>query len=1033
MKQFTFSLDHDLATGAIQLDPSSHPELLVSLSTNADLPDGDHLIEATDLRVASGHNITVGKEKVEFSADVNAALGIYSTPGSLRAALLKNAGLVSQIAEAIRLPEGRKLLLLRWGYDLSGTMSGSVALGPATNVSFSATGETKGYFAIVQGVDANAKAADSIADLVAAWKLPSQVDDIAKLPASTMLISEVDGSFSIGAKATFGYNFNWVRGIDGLGLKGDVGLRLQAGLTASLGFGMTGKYAIILTRENADQKIRMRLYKLRVSNLDLGLDASLTVTPQAPAPNSLNDLLKAITGTQHQQIMKLLGDVEDWADPGKPIFGPFVNLADSEARKLLQSITGVVDLKSSFETIKARIQKLFNFWNSLPHAAAQFLWSKLPQQQPIADAAAIAKLMSTLSPDDLTGFIQSKLSDVVFLATDAGKMLESLAVNGLFAALQDKQALAGIMEAAANVVNILDGSELENLLTNLQAAVNTKLDLKQLENVVDQASFDSLDTWLKARLEDFLERDLVGVQGLAELQKLRSGLHAILTQADDWYNKALAALKHDYAFTFNATYQSTATTSALLDVLFDFEPAGSLAGQGLKLAIGGRFDQLLASSLVGVTVTGVLAYALHRKTHVTLALPYFSTISLHVNDSVAQLRVVSADDGGLLFGLQATDSYTVRNDYSSALTIGLSAPGKQNQVKVHGPTASYRYDLKVGRRILTSGDLAQQFGPYATEYFAEKFKPQSPGSFADWAKLIAPDSGQFGNSLIWLSLSIASSAANAWMSAPASQADPAYKKMSMALQREFKQILHDVFFSNIAKYNNVSGDTGAGAVLAFCSTPVCSDVELVDGGAKIVFLDEKANGKTIYWNYRDRDLREKVLLDHQTQNNLRSLLRIARQRLMDAGDPDHKLESYADGQVGAILGAALHGQLIDSLFPVEANLVRQAIGAGIKMAAFRDAQFADPDAARKDLASFGSKLSSDFNSNLKNFAVGGALMPLGAAVYVTGATALDPTIDTARAAMLTIQMLRAGVTSLTPADAEVLHTARVVHGTLPVV
>jgi hypothetical protein len=116
---------------------------------------------------------------------------------------------------------------------------------------------------------------------------------------------------------------------------------------------------------------------------------------------------------------------------------------------------------------------------------------------------------------------------------------------------------------------------------------------------------------------------------------------------------------------------------------------------------------------------------------------------------------------------------------------------------------------------------------------------------------------------------------------------------------------------------------------------------------------------------------------------------------------------------------------------VEANLVRQAMTAGVKMAAFRDAQFSNPDAARKDLASFGSKLSSDFNTNLKNFAVGDALLPLGTAVYITGATALDPTVDTARAAMLTIQMLRAGVTSLTPADADVLHTARAVHGTLP--
>src|SRR6202040_284928 len=120
-----------------------------------------------DLQVAPGQNIKVGPAKVGFSADVNAALGIYSTPGNLRAELLKNAGLVSQISDAITLPQGQKLLLLRWGYDLSGTASESVALAPAANVSFSASGETKGYFAIVQGVDANADALPSLTNLIA--------------------------------------------------------------------------------------------------------------------------------------------------------------------------------------------------------------------------------------------------------------------------------------------------------------------------------------------------------------------------------------------------------------------------------------------------------------------------------------------------------------------------------------------------------------------------------------------------------------------------------------------------------------------------------------------------------------------------------------------------------------------------------------------------------------------------------------------------------------------------------------------------
>src|SRR5262249_33432319 len=159
-----------------------------------------------------------------------------------------------------------------------------------------------------------------------------------------------------------------------------------------------------------------------------------------------------------------------------------------------------------------------------------------------------------------------------------------------FAAIGDSPELADIKKAAGLVTAILDGSEVQALLSKLQDAINTKLDLKQLEAVVDQTSFDTLDTWLKARLEDFLEHNLVGPAGLAEIQKLRDGLKNVLAKADDLYAKALVALKKQYDASINATYQRTSTTSALLDATFDFGVGGSQAGTGLKLALAGRFD-----------------------------------------------------------------------------------------------------------------------------------------------------------------------------------------------------------------------------------------------------------------------------------------------------------------------------------------------------------------------------------------------------------------------------------------------------------
>jgi len=140
-EKFNFTLDPNFAQGTAQLDVNSQPELLSALlDPAAPLPPGDNLIVGGDLSIAPGQDITVGPAKVGFSADANAALGVFSSPASLRTAALQNANLVSQIADALTFSgtPGAKFLLLRWGYDISGTAAGTVALGPAANLSFSA-------------------------------------------------------------------------------------------------------------------------------------------------------------------------------------------------------------------------------------------------------------------------------------------------------------------------------------------------------------------------------------------------------------------------------------------------------------------------------------------------------------------------------------------------------------------------------------------------------------------------------------------------------------------------------------------------------------------------------------------------------------------------------------------------------------------------------------------------------------------------------------------------------------------------------
>src|SRR5262249_44708088 len=154
-------------------------------------------------------------------------------------------------------------------------------------------------------------------------------------------------------------------------------------------------------------------------------------------------------------------------------------LADSEARKLIQTITGVTDLAGAFNDIKGRIQKLFQLWDGLPQTATQLIWSKLPDPTAVSAIAGIANKVANLTNVGLTQLLQTSLPNVPFLSTTDGKALESLAANGLFAALQDTAALTEIQKAAGLVGQILDRGALQSLLTKLQDAINTRLDLKK--------------------------------------------------------------------------------------------------------------------------------------------------------------------------------------------------------------------------------------------------------------------------------------------------------------------------------------------------------------------------------------------------------------------------------------------------------------------------------------------------------------------------------------------------------------------------
>ena len=89
--------------------------------------------------------------------------------------------------------------------------------------------------------------------------LPRQIVSIDQVPPGTWIATEAMGSISITLGAQVGYDFNWVREARLGGLTGDIGLRLQMGVNAAVGFYVSGKASTLheggkLAEESIDSK-----------------------------------------------------------------------------------------------------------------------------------------------------------------------------------------------------------------------------------------------------------------------------------------------------------------------------------------------------------------------------------------------------------------------------------------------------------------------------------------------------------------------------------------------------------------------------------------------------------------------------------------------------------------------------------------------------------------------------------------------------------------------------------------------------------
>ncbi len=990
----------------LEVEATTSADIMKALESDLAFPDREITLGNISVHAEAGKDIAFGEGsgKVSFSGSASAfsGMGVYLDPDKL----LADLGLNSNIAPGMKLEQdpNSRYILLRWGYDANAAVQGSLALmGPAGSVKFGVAGASEGLFGVVHRIAKNAGALTAITQTVGSWMLPRQVSTFNDLAPGTWIITEVDGSVALSLGAQYGYDFNWVREAQIGGLTGDIGLRIQLGVAATLGFQASGKYAVVVGRESLDrnaQCLRLRLFKLTTNGWDFAFNAGGTVEagPTTIFPNKVDDLIKGVFGVHGAQIVKDMQAIEKWTDPTTSLPDALAGLASEYVQKFLTDITEI-DAKAEFE--KSR---------------------KLAEDQENLDPIReVAGLIAKADQQSLQGLLDKALRDVDFLRTSQGKYLESLAVKDLLGAVGNTEAFQALKKAADATIRLLDKGSIEGVLTHLKDFIAKNLNLQPILDGLQKTDFDKLDPWLQKKLSDFLGHTI----NFDELEKVRKTMRLLLEKRQAFHDKALKALKRKYDFEFAAAYQRTNTSTALLDIDFDFARDALNVRKALESGLNGRFDEVFAQPVVGVELnTATLTHGIKRQSHVELSLPFFKDTVDHMNDSLANANAVDEQDGRLLvYNLNAQDTVSERtiffgkNERNSRLAVaGNIAVGANNQVRQHSTESlTYSYTFRQAKEKMQRGSLQNQLKPYVDTYFRSSFASGFGGppkaSFDTWItdldrtieEKAHNGSNNFGNTLISLEVSLAGSVAGAWLKAPEDDEDEAYKDMSRRLQFHLKRLIPFCYFQDIHHY--VGAPFPTAALLVWASLPPSTQIRLQDGRLT------PNTGQGLFWDFQDPDKREAMVGHPLTTDTLaRELQRI--HDLLDSLGMTKDAGFYEAGQLQHIVGDALGrgDQALTDLLRLEAEVIDGAHNAAKKMVEFRKQAGAEPSKAIAALEEFGAKLTDTFNKKISSLYGGDALRPLGSMVFIEAARALDPGLGSVGPnAVLGLTVLRDGV------------------------
>lgn len=888
--------------------------------------------------------------------------------------------------------------VLRWRYDLSAKGTGSMALGAAGSVKFGGNVNQDGLYAVVRRFPAETGILTAAAQTANSWMLPRQVASFDDLEPKTWILTEVNSGVAFKVTGTLGYNFSWLRKLKTGTLSGDIGLKLQLGLETAVGLFASGRYALAVARESGAPVLRFRLYKLRMKGWDFALNAGATVETVAELPKDVDDLIKAAFGVHGAQIVKDLQAIEKWTDPKKKPPQILAGLSEEYCQKLLEKLTGIPVVAqgvAAFNQAREQVLAALKKWNELDaqaHAAATRILKMLESAG--ADLTPVQRLAKAIADSDMDAFrklLVEQLERKDFFQSVEGEWLESALAAGILSALSDP-CFDELRRTARVTSEILDGTILTGVLKNLQAYVNDALNLDQIKSVIELADISHLEAWLKVKLEEFLGKAI----DIPVLKEIQAAINHLLKYREEIYSQARAALNKKYEFELHSAYKQATVDTALVDLEFDFTVPGVAAA--LADALRGDFNEIFLRPPGGVKLhAGVLTHGIKRESHVEVSLPYFDAQTDHIQESVAKFSAEESE--GKVYVLDARDKVTDKGKRVSTLSVGAYLPLSGNDsVRRHSPQSlTYSYSYKEAVRGMQAPHLHYQLRPYLDTYLKPLFE-SGKESYDAWIDdlertLEAPGTHQIGNTLISLELCLPGEVTRAWFCAPAETKADQYLDMSKRLQRAIKRLVPFYYLQDLGKYEN---PYAVYPLLVYAAIPPLNAVKVENGQ----LIEAKSE---VHWDWLDGVLCRAVVSSENTIGNLRTMLARIHRLLEAVGrkSADYNPEPLVMRNILQwVLQEKQGWALLQSLLKFEADVVRGAVDAGIKLARFLKSKETEVTRAIDALAEFGAAASGTFNKELSSVYGGGPSRPLSTMLFIEAASALNGPLPTGGHAML---------------------------------